>query len=72
MRSVKSEDEQRFSRKEVLPSSTDSSEVKMDKEDCSHPNHRFLEPNVENKERAKCCKQSTKEKSCALAIFVKR
>lgn len=48
MRPVKSGDEQRFSRKEVLPSSTDSSKVKMDKEEYSHPSHPFLEPDVEN------------------------
>ena len=31
-------------------------------EDDSHPNHRFLEPNVENNERAKCQSKKKKER----------
>ena len=40
-------------------------------EDDSHPNHRFLEPNVENNERAKCqSKKKKRKKKSALANCV--
>lgn len=53
MRPVKSEDGERFSRGGQRKHSTDSNGEMMEKEDCSHPDRQFMEPNAENKERAK-------------------